>query len=57
MDESENKYRSRKFLITVGCVAIGCVFAYMSKLDSNLSNLLLAAMASYNIANAWATGR
>ena len=50
----ENKYRSRKFIITLTGLAIGCVFAYLGKLDGNLSNIVLAALASYNIANAWA---
>ena len=53
MEQGESKYRSRKFMITVGCVAIGCTFAFLGKLDGNLSNLLLAAMGTYNIANAW----
>lgn len=54
MEETENKYRSRKFMITVGCIILGCAFAYIEKLSPSLSNLLLAGMASYNIANAWA---
>lgn len=49
----ENKYRSRKFLVTVGGTILAVVMAYFGKLSPELSNVILAAMASYNISNAW----
>ncbi len=49
----QDKYRSRKFIITCGCTVAAIAMAYFGKLDASLSNVLLAAMASYNMANAW----
>lgn len=49
----ENRYRSRKFLITISGVAVAALFAYLGKLTPDLSNVILAAIASYNMANAW----
>ena len=53
MDEVENKYRSRKFIITLLGLGIGIVMAHFNKLTPELSNIILAALTSYNIANAW----
>jgi hypothetical protein len=48
------KYRSRKFGVTILCIGIASVMGYHGVLTQELSNVLLAAMASYNLANAWA---
>lgn len=54
MDE---KYRSRKFMVTVGGVLLASVLAFMGKLTPELSNVILTAIGAYNVANAWAGGK
>ena len=49
----ENKYRSRKFIITLVGMSMGLGTALVGKLTPELSNIILAAIAAYNIANAW----
>ena len=49
----EIKYRSRKFIVTMICIAIATMMAMIGKLTMELSNVLLAAMASYNLVNGW----
>lgn len=49
----ESKYRSRKFMVTLSGLAIGVGMAYLGKLTPELSNIVLACIASYNMANAW----
>jgi len=46
-------YKSRKFIVTLAGMAIGVGMALVSKLTPELSNIVLAAIASYNIANAY----
>jgi hydroxyethylthiazole kinase-like sugar kinase family protein len=47
------KYGSRKFIVT-GCGMLGAVVcAYFGILTPELANVLLAGIASYNVANAW----
>lgn len=54
MDE---KYRSRKFMVTVGGTLLAAALAWAGKLTPEMSNVILAAIASYNVANAWAGGK
>lgn len=54
MEKTESSYRSRKFIITVSSLVIGVGMAYLGKLTPELANIILAANASYNLANAWA---
>ena len=54
MEKTESSYRSRKFIITVSSLVIGVGMAYFGKLTPELANIILAANASYNMANAWA---
>lgn len=53
----EEKYRSRKFMVTVGGMAVAAVMVYLDKLTPELSNVILACISSYNLANAWAGGK
>ena len=53
IEQNQGKYRSRKFLVTLAGLATGIVMAYLGKLTPELSNIVLAAIASYNIANAF----
>lgn len=50
MDE---KYRSRKFLITVsiGLATVG--LAYTGKLTNDVAMIFSSLIVSYNVANAW----
>ena len=48
-----DRYRSRKFIVTLAGLALGTITAFAGVLTADLSNIILAAMASYNIANAW----
>jgi len=46
-------YKSRKFIITLLGLGIGVGMAFINKLTPELSNIVLAAIASYNLANAY----
>ena len=50
---NENKYLSRKFIVTI--LTIGCttILAAYSKVDPNVAIVFGAAIASYNIVNGW----
>jgi len=53
LDTKESKYRSRKFIVTSFCVMAGVGMAFIGKLTPELSNVILSALASYNVSNAW----
>lgn len=53
MEPAQTKYRSRKFIVTVGGTLLGAGLVYFGKLTPEMSNIILAAIGSYNIANAF----
>ena len=50
---NENKYMSRKFIVTMVGMAGAIVCAYFGILTPELSNVMLAGIASYNVVNGW----
>jgi len=52
-DQTESKWRSRKFMVTVGGVVLAGLAVYFDKLSPELANVILAAIASYNVSNAF----
>jgi len=48
MDELMNKYRSRKWQLTVAIFLAACVFAGFGKLTSELSSVFASLGISYN---------
>ena len=50
MDE---KYRSRKFMITVGIGLATVGLAYAGKLNSDVAMIFSSLIVSYNVSNAW----
>lgn len=50
---NESKYMSRKFIVTMTGVAGAVACAYFGILTPELSNVMLAAIASYNVVNGW----
>ncbi len=46
-------YASRKFIITFGAVTISAISVYIGIMTTGLSNVVLAAITSYNLTNAW----
>ena len=53
VEQTQAKYRSRKFIVTVGGMALAAMMVYFGKLTPEMSNIILAAIGSYNIANAF----
>lgn len=50
----ENRYRSRKWLITAGTVAFAAYALWEGRLDSkDFAVIAVAGVAAYNIANGW----
>jgi hypothetical protein len=47
------KFHSRKYQVTLMCIGIGTVMAFVGKLTGELSALLTVALGAYNAANAW----
>jgi len=52
-----NDYASRKFIITSVVIVATTWLAYVSKMDGNVAIVFAAAIGSYNLANAWVTGK
>ena len=50
---NESRFTSRKFIVTGGGMLGAVVCAYFGILTPELSNVILAGIASYNVANAW----
>ena len=48
-------YGSRKFIITGVVIFATCALAYLDKMSSDVALVFAAAIASYNVANAWVT--
>ena len=48
-----NGYGSRKFIITGVVIFATTGLAYLSKMDAHVALVFAAAIASYNVANAW----
>lgn len=46
-------FYSRKFIITVGGITLSAIAAYMGFMTAGLSQVVLAAISSYNLVNAW----
>mgnify|MGYP001822689937 CR=1 FL=1 len=53
VEQTQAKYRSRKFIVTVGGMGLAAVMVYFGSLTPEMSNIILAAIGSYNIANAF----
>jgi hypothetical protein len=45
----DDKYRSRRYLITLLCILSGVALAYFGKMDANIALILTGGMASYNL--------
>lgn len=43
------KFRSRRYIITLLCIVSSVAMAYFGKMDGNLAMVLTAGMASYNL--------
>lgn len=52
-----NKFYSRKFLVTVGVVILSFVLSLLGRLDANWATVAAAAIAAYNLSNAYVTGK
>ena len=50
---NENKYLSRKFIVTVLTIVCTTVLALYSKVDPNVAIVFGAAITSYNVVNGW----
>jgi len=48
-----NGYGSRKFIITGVAIFATATLAYIGKMDGDVALVFAAAIASYNVANAW----
>ena len=53
----ESKYKSRKFQITLLVVVLTVLLAVLKVMDGNVAMIFSAAIASYNIGNAWVASK
>ena len=52
-----DKYRSRKFIITLIIIALASVLAYMDKMGGDVALILTACITSYNVSQGWIDGK
>ena len=51
MTDTQNRYYSRKLIVTVLAMLLACALAYLEK--EVPGNVLAGAIVSYNVANGW----